>query len=446
MWNPDLALGVNLNFIMSQSLNYKCIVFIKDRYEILLHKSKFNELSLPSYEPVTCHVAVTNHINDFLYKNYGIKTNVLRAYKQIENIRIYEVEFIEEVTESFTTNYIWLDILRDPNYDYLNNQDQKILKCWLLDPTPAFLPWFKAGWRGGMEQKVNDELNEDLQFEQVRSWERSTLYKIFSTHRNYYLKAVPDVFKHELMMSNYLSQHYPSSVPELIMIDHENQWYIMEEMHGPLLGNSKQLYHWRQALYKLIEIQKKSVLNLRLLKDMKLPERPITTIVKQYLKLSLEQIYQTGYLKEDLYNELLNEVPNIIKKCNRIEKTNVPSTIEHGDFFGGNVIIHNNEPIIYDWSDSTLSHPFLSIIVLLDEVRNLFTYVEANQLLDEYISQWTDYDSKENLYSEYNIIKKLAPCYYLTLYQTFIFPEFRENWEKEQIIKDYINEWKSQKA
>ncbi len=194
---------------------------------------------------------------------------------------------------------------------------------------------------------------------------------------------------------------------------------------------------------QLAKIQKESVSHVTKLQGMDCPERSVSTIIREYLKSSLDSLHETKYITDHTYSQFISRLPKIFSKCNRIESTNIPSTIEHGDFFGGNIIIHNNEPKIYDWSDSTISHPFLSIIVLLEEVKEFFSNTEAEQLLIEYLEHWTEYDTKENLYYEYCTLKTIAPSYYLSLYETFIFPSFKDNLDKKQIIESYIKKWKS---
>lgn len=78
---------------------YKLIVYSKLKNKLMLTYDK-NEFSLPSYQPELAHVAVVGHINEFLKEHFQLKTNVLRCYRQLENMRIYEVEILEENAQS----------------------------------------------------------------------------------------------------------------------------------------------------------------------------------------------------------------------------------------------------------------------------------------------------------------------------------------------------------
>ncbi|GIN13250.1 hypothetical protein J26TS2_31170 [Shouchella clausii] len=80
-------------------------------------------------------------------------------------------------------------------------------------------------------------------------------------------------------------------------------------------------------------------------------------------------------------------------------------------------------------------------MVILKEVEQLFSEEVAQSLLNDYLEKWSCFDSKSHLIEEYNWMKAIAPVYYLTIYQTFIFPAFKDNWDKQQVIEGYIMEW-----
>lgn len=127
--------------------------------------------------------------------------------------------------------------------------------------------------------------------------------------------------------------------------------------------------------------------------------------------------------------------------CGQLEQSRIPLSLDHGDFFGGNIIIQEGVPIIYDWSDVTLSHPFLSATVFLEEVEQFFSSDSAQLLLKEYLSEWNEFEPIDRLMKEYDRIKWIAPIFHLTIYVTYIFPTFKDNWDKKQIIDGYIDKW-----
>lgn len=98
-------------------------------------------------------------------------------------------------------------------------------------------------------------------------------------------------------------------------------------------------------------------------------------------------------------------------------------------------------PIIYDWSDSSLSHPFLSVTVFLNEAAELFSEEFADELLEAYLSCWAEWGLEEDLRKEYLNVQRIAPLFGLAVYQNEIFPFFQKNWDKNRIIQEYIQLW-----
>ncbi|UOE96017.1 phosphotransferase [Alkalihalobacillus sp. LMS39] len=215
----------------------------------------------------------------------------------------------------------------------------------------------------------------------------------------------------------------------------------MKELQGPLLGRTNNLEYWKQAILRLADIQQHSVIHRKKLEELKCPVRPVTCVIQHHLENSLNELAINKDISREVYNTLINSNDYIINKLNFLESTNIPLSLEHGDFFGGNIIIQGGRPIIYDWSDCSLSHPFLSIVVFLEEVEQFFSKTTSLSLLDDYLTKWSEFDTKEELIKEYEIIKLIAPAYYLTVYQTFIFPSFNDNWDKQAIINGYVKSW-----
>ncbi|MDE5413307.1 phosphotransferase [Alkalihalobacterium chitinilyticum] len=425
---------------MGNGLLYKFIIYSKEDHAILVIADK-NGISLPSYKPIISHVAVTNHINRYLEKEYNIKTNVLKCFSQKGEQRVYIIELLRRDT-LVSSKTRWLQITDINQFDGFSRWENEILQEWLSPSNETLFPWFMIGWRNKMEMWLENIIpDESISIEQVRNWERSALFKVDTARKSYYFKAVPNIFSHEPSISLFLFQNHPSDVPEIINIEVEKKWYVMKAIRGPLLGRTKKMEYWKQSILRLADIQKHSALHRNELEKLKCPIRPIPNILQDYLDGSLQQLANKNEISSETYNKLITSAPIILEKSRSLISTKVPLSLDHGDFFGGNIIVQNGKPIIYDWSDCSLSHPFLSIVVFLEEVEHLFSQKISLTLLDEYLNKWTVFNSKEKLVQEFELVKLIAPAYYLTVYQTFIFPSFHDNWDKQQIIDGYVNEW-----
>ncbi|MBU9711715.1 phosphotransferase [Evansella tamaricis] len=423
---------------MNSELLYKFIIYSEKDNAILVSIDS-NSISLPSYESIISHVAVTDHINRYLEKEYNIKTNVIKCYLEKDKQRVYVVELLWR-DKLLSSNTRWLHITNSKQLNEFSSWEKEILKNWLSTLNQSVIPWFKLGWRQEMETWLKNEFpNDSIRIEQVRSWERSALYKVNTERESYYFKAVPDIFSHEPSISSFLFENHPSYVPEIINIESQKKWYIMKELQGPLLGRTNNLEYWKQSILRLADIQKHSIIQRNKLEELNCPIRPVSSIIQNYFEDSLNKLAIDNAIINESYNKLMNSIPTLMKMSNLLKSTNLPLSLEHGDFFGGNIIVQDRKPTIYDWSDCSLSHPFLSVVSILDEVEHFFSKETSLTLLEEYINKWSEFNTKEELIKEYELIKLAAPAFYLTVYQTYIFPSFKDNWDKQQIIDGYIN-------
>ena len=58
-------------------------------------------------------------------------------------------------------------------------------------------------------------------------------------------------------------------------------------------------------------------------------------------------------------------IPALIAACNALAESGVPDSLEHGDLTADEVILGEMGPVFLDWSDGSITHPFLSAASLL---------------------------------------------------------------------------------
>ncbi|SFL91524.1 Phosphotransferase enzyme family protein [Gracilibacillus orientalis] len=417
----------------------KFIVYSKDNKSLLLNQLN-QKFFLPAFEFDTFHIAVTSTINHFFMEEFKLKTNVLRCNYQ--ELRIYELEALDDLKNN--NKYVWIKISSIPSLKDQVSDDKKELLLNVLNNTfNRSVSWFEPGRQKEMRYWVEQKVfkNGSLTLIQMRSWERAALFKVKTSKTNYYFKAVPKTFAHEALVHRYISGQYPSYVPEIIAINENRNWYIMSEIQGDLLGKSKEIEHWQKAVHRIIDIQKNSYIHKKRLQKLGCPERPLVEVLNNYLEQSLEGLVDSNYISKANYTVLKQSIPSMLSLVHQLDDSYLPKALDHGDLFGGNIIVQNGQPIIYDWSDSSLTHPFLSVVVILEEISEIFSNNQSNSLLESYIKEWEEFDTFEHLLNEYRIIRILAPLYYLTVYQQFIFPNFADNVDKQWVVNDYVDQW-----
>ena len=84
--------------------------------------------------------------------------------------------------------------------------------------------------------------------------------------------------------------------------------------------------------------------------------------------------------------------PTFARWCAELADAGVADSIQHDDLHHGNLYLHEGAPRILDWGDSSISHPFASLVVTfrfleringLDPADRWFT-----RLRDAYLEPW----------------------------------------------------------
>ncbi|WP_211202292.1 phosphotransferase [Salicibibacter cibarius] len=330
----------------------------------------------------------------------------------------------------------WINPFSEDIFNLLTSRQQRVLQAWKKNEFNQ-MPWLQYGFRDEMDKWIRNKLTGNCYtIEQVRSWEKGLLLKVHGHNDNYYVKTVPPIFAHE----PFVHKSMPEYVPEIIAIHEEKNTYMMKEMKGQLLGYSKDIQQWKITAQRIASLQQKYIYDELQIKPI-VPNRPIKTVLtEKQVKKTINSL--KNYISHTSYQALLNSIPSVLSLVQTLD-SKLPLSIDHGDLFGGNVIVENEEPLIYDWSNSSITHPFLSVVRLVEEVADFFSEGLSEEILSAYLCEWTDFGQIDELRCEFSIVRLLEPIYYLAVHIISIFPAFQDNVEKKEIIDGYVAKWVS---
>lgn len=430
----------NLNFNIEankkERLNgmlYQFIVY-SNKNKRMLFDNDDGQLSFPSFYSKLSHIADIKGINEYFHKHYWLHTHILRCWKKEKTRIVYEVEVLDN-NLPFNSKFIdWINPSNPNILSHIKFHEHWILRKW-RDTETYYLPWSRYDFRNKIEKWIESILSDDYDtIVQVRTWEKGMLMKVYGHDDNYYVKTVPAIFNHE----PYIHQSLPRFVPEVISISENNNTYMMKEIKGKLLGYRNDIRLWEKTARRIAKLQKWFV-NNELNSKITIPKRSIHTVLtEKNIKDTIKKLH--NYTSDENTQNLLSSISSILILVESL-KYKTLSTIDHGDLFGGNVMVENDEPLIYDWSNSAISHPFLSIVRLVEEVSIYFSEGFSNKVLDSYLDEWKDCDKSIDLNKEFTSIQLLEPIYYLTVHMLIIFPAFQYNSDKKEIIDSYVSNW-----
>jgi hypothetical protein len=95
--------------------------------------------------------------------------------------------------------------------------------------------------------------------------------------------------------------------------------------------------------------------------------------------------------------------------CAELARYRVPMTLEHGDLHPWNIAVRDGAWIVYDWSDSCLSHPFFSMVTMLGRTGSIADCPDADgRLRDAYLQEWTAFEPMERLREAFDLAQSLG--------------------------------------
>ncbi|SDJ33550.1 phosphotransferase family protein [Natribacillus halophilus] len=413
---------------------YQFIVYSK-KENLMLFDTHNDKISLPYFQSKPFHIADTKPINEYFYNQYHLCINVLKCWTEEDSRLVYEAEVLNGEIPYDSKRIIWLNPFNRKNVYKLPKQGQRILQQWTKNES-YLMPWFQYGFRDEIDKWVGRQLTGSFAIEQVRSWEKGLLLKVRADDNNYYVKTVPSIFDHE----PFVHKSMPEFVPEVIATDERKNTYMMREINGELLGYSRDIYQWEITALRIAKLQKKYMHGEIQIKKT-IPKRPIEQVLTEKQMNKTIRSLQ-NYISNVSYQALSESIPDVLSL---VQSAKSLLSIDHGDLFGGNVIVENGEPFIFDWSNSSMTHPFLSVVHLMEEVADFFSENLSEELLNVYLCEWTDYGQIDKLRDEFSIVRLLEPIYYLGVHILHIFPSFHYNVDKEEIIEAYVTKWLSNK-
>ncbi|WP_275670323.1 MULTISPECIES: phosphotransferase [Okeania] len=109
--------------------------------------------------------------------------------------------------------------------------------------------------------------------------------------------------------------------------------------------------------------------------------------------------------------------PHLKKLCSQLAEYKIPPTLVYEDLHLGNVALHNNKYLIFDWTDSCISHPLFDMFPLFFPQKKKPFLSSLSSLRDEYLSQWEIYESKPHLLEAWKLAKPLCALHHAVTYQ-----------------------------
>lgn len=338
------------------------------------------ELRLPEVITDDHHTADVDYINAAVAQVFALRTTVLRSLSHGEPIdgivdRTHELELHGEGA-TVPANLRWctvadLAVLADL-------EDRRAVARWLAtsasdDGVDSKLAWARPGWfdvaRGWIEQAMRDgKRAAPLEIRQLRTWASSCVLQVATHAGDYYFKALPSSGVVEWAVTNYLAENFIDTVPHIVATQPERRWLLMAACPGRSLEEITDVALWERAASQYGRLQVACSARVDALKQLGCPVRDLDALARSIESLVQDsdalRLGQAGGLTNDEFERFARLAPILRRRCGELAASGIPSTIEHGDLWPGNIFVDAQSCVVIDWEDVAIAQPFFSLAPL----------------------------------------------------------------------------------
>jgi uncharacterized protein YdcH (DUF465 family) len=207
-----------------------------------------------------------------------------------------------------------------------------------------------------------------IEIEHERPW--ATVLRVPIAGGLAWFKACGRVQGFEPRLTAQLFARHPDLVAEVLAHDEQRKWLLLADAGTPIgaFGNPPET--WLAVLPRYAELQRQEAAHVDDHLAHGVPDLRVATLPSRFddllhreLPLELEEI-----------DRLRAFAPRFTQLCDELDAYDVPGTVQHDDLHMSNVYAQGEQLRVLDWGDSSISHPFASLVVtfrFLEEVTEL---------------------------------------------------------------------------
>ncbi len=280
----------------------------------------------------------------------------------------------------------------DLDVDGLEPTLRKPVRRWIrrqLDgPAPLDPPWSRSGWfaraSGWMVATMTDLGAPPTAPPRVSyMWALSAVLRAPSAYGSFFLKCSPPMFRTEAAVTAALARVTPELVTPVAAIEPDEGWLLMRDLGEAMLGDRPPA-DWGSGLTVHAAIQQAWSSRVHELRGLGLPVRPLAALaaaVPTLLESRREAMTPNDQAAWD------RAIPDLQRACLRLDELGPPPTLVHGDLHPWNVAMPGGRPTVFDWTDASVSHPFVDLAAYIGRGRSAD---DRRAILAAYLDAWAD--------------------------------------------------------
>jgi hypothetical protein len=219
-----------------------------------------------------------------------------------------------------------------------------------------------------------------------RPW--STVLRVPLAGSAAWFKACGPAQAFEPRLSAELFARWPDRVAEVLAYDERRAWLLLGDAGTAIGEHANPPEAWLEVLPPYADIQRGEAAYADDHIAHGVPSLPVSTLPTSFAEL----LEHSLPLEPHELARLRAFSPRFEQLCGELAAGGLPPTVQHDDLHMGNVYELNERLRLLDWGDSSISHPFFSLVVtfrFLEECTGLRRHDRwFARLRDAYLEPW----------------------------------------------------------
>jgi hypothetical protein len=303
-------------------------------------------------------------------------------------------------------------------------------------PPAGLQPWADRGWHAQVKEWLAAELERlgrplTGPVEQVRVWELSCVLRAPTTAGDVWFKTsiASPLFVNEGVVMRALAGLFPDHVPAPLAVEPERGWMVLAGF-GTWVGWDASLEAVEAVARTFARMQVEAAGQVDLLLAAGCHDRRLDRLAAR-AEAWLPEVGADGrlpamdtatWLTGDEAAALAAALPRIHAACEELAALAVPPSLVHGDLHLANVAEGPRGPLIFDWTEACVAHPFLDLATIrrgTGEVDEAEEELRA-RLRAAYLPAWSSFEPPERLARAWELAVPLGALHQAISYRSLM--------------------------
>ncbi len=258
-------------------------------------------------------------------------------------------------------------------------------------------PWARPGWMTRASAWMTHrmaEIGRPLQGPPRLHaiWSISAILRAPTADGAVFLKSCAPVFQREPLVTTAIAERSPAATVRVLATEPTEGWLLLADFGGRILDGTPR-EGWPAAFAAFASIQRAWDGAAAELERAGAAVRPVSGLARRIHDLP-DRLGLGDRLDADEVAAIVAALPGFVAACERLERLGPPATLIHGDLHAGNIAVTDEGPVVFDWSDAAVSHPFLDLPAFIRRIPELAL---RHAVVDAFLGRWSDTLSEDGL-------------------------------------------------